>query len=326
MKQLNILDLFCGAGGFAYGFSLADPIFRIELAIDINNWAIETYRTNFPNTKLLNEDITQLHSIDILKHIGNRKIDLIIASPPCEAFSAANVNRRKTDYERLYSDPTGRTFLHAIRLIINIEPVFFFIENVRQVASPNMQEFILREFSSSKYSTIYFNRVESLDYLVPSERKRIFISNFKIQKPVSNMTTQSVGAALQGLPNPESLHVKKNHKILPPSRNMAKKIPRTPPGGALVYFQGGKNRTYRNYIRLENDSSAPTVMGKSRFIHPLDNRLCTVREHARLMSYPDEFSFHGPTVWQYNMVGESVPPLISKAIANQVLNYYSTTS
>jgi len=136
----------------------------------------------------------------------------------------------------------------------------------------------------------------------------------------------NVSGAFQGLPNPESLHDVKNHFFLPPSRSMAKKIPRTPPGGALVYFQGGRNKTYRNYIRLENDSHAPTVMGKSRFIHPLDNRLCTVREHARLMSYPDNFYFSGPTVWQYNMVGESVPPLLSKTIAHQIVQYFSTNS
>ncbi len=324
MSHLNILDLFCGAGGFAYGFSLADPMFQILLAIDVNNWAIETYKANFPDSTLLKKDITQLHSIDVLNHLGKKRIDIIIASPPCEAFSAANVNRRKTDYERLYSDPTGRILLHAIRLIINLEPKIFIIENVKQVASDDMQDFIRKEFSSSKYSKIFFNRVESLDYHVPSARNRTFISNFEIRKPILDKKSPDVGGAFQGLPNPESLHDVKNHFILPPSRSIGKKIPRTPPGGALVYFQGGKNKTYRNYIRLEIDSPAPTIMGKSRFIHPLENRLCTVREHARLMSYPDNFYFSGPTVWQYNMVGESVPPLLGKAIAHQIAQYFST--
>jgi DNA (cytosine-5)-methyltransferase 1 len=66
-------------------------------------------------------------------------------------------------------------------------------------------------------------------------------------------------------------------------------------------------------------SHAPTVMGKSRFIHPLDNRLCTVREHSRLMSYPDNFCFEGPIVSQFNQVGESVPPLLSKEIGKQLM-------
>ena len=326
MSRLNILDLFCGAGGFAYGFSLANPMFETLLAIDVNNWAIETYKANFPNTTVLKKDITQLHSNEVLKYSGKKKIDIIIASPPCEAFSSANVNRRKTDYDRLYSDPTGRIFLHAIRLIINLEPKYFIIENVFQVGSDDTQDYIRNEFSTSNYSDIFFNRVESLDYHVPSARKRVFISNFKLSKRVLDKKSPSVREAFQGLPSPESLHDIKNHNILPPSRSMAKKIPRTPPGGALVYFQGGKHKTFRNYIRLEYDLPAPTVMGKSRFIHPLDNRLCTVREHARLMSYPDNFYFSGPTVWQYNMVGESVPPLLSKTIAHQIVQYFSTNS
>ncbi|MCK4848045.1 MAG: DNA cytosine methyltransferase [Candidatus Heimdallarchaeota archaeon] len=318
MSHYNILDLFCGAGGFAYGFSIADPKFQIVLAIDANNWAIETYKANFSKKRVIQRDIAQLHSIEVLDLLENKNPDIIIASPPCEAFSAANVNRRKTDYERLYSDVTGRIFLHAIRLIIDLEPKFFFIENVSRVASENMQDFIRKEFSTSSYTNIYFNLVESLDYLVPSARKRVFVSNFKLSKPILNNKLPSVSSAFDGLPHPESLHGIRNHSLLPPSRNIAKKIPRTPPGGALVYFQGGNNKTYRNYIRLEYDLHAPTVMGKSRFIHPLDNRLCTVREHARLMSYPDNFYFSGPTVWQYNMIGESVPPLLSKGIAQQL--------
>ena len=326
MKLLNILDLFCGAGGFAYGFLQAHPMFNVLLAIDINNWAVETYKANFPNTVVLKRDITQLHSLEVLSHLKSKNIDIIIASPPCEAFSAANVNRKKNDYERLYSDPTGRILLHAIRLIIDLEPQLFIIENVSQVGSEDMQDYIRHEFSTSNYSEIFFNKLESLDYHVPSTRKRIFISNFKFSRPISDKKAPSVREAFNGIPHPESLHDMKNHFILPPSRIMAKKIPRTPPGGALVYFQGGKNKTYRNYIRLENDLHAPTVMGKSRFIHPLDNRLCTVREQARLMSYPDNFQFIGPTVWQYNMVGESVPPLLSKAIAHEIVNQVSIHS
>ena len=62
-------------------------------------------------------------------------------------------------------------------------------------------------------------------------------------------------------------------------------------------------------------------MGKSRFIHPWDHRLCTVREHARLMSYPDSFEFIGPQGWQYNHVGESVPPILSKEIAELLFEW-----
>lgn len=135
------------------------------------------------------------------------------------------------------------------------------------------------------------------------------------------MDPPSVKDAFQGLTDPFSSHTFMNHSILYPSHQHAKKIPKTKINGALVYFRGGHNKTFRNYIRLDPNSPAPTIMGKSRFIHPWDHRLCTVREHARLMSYPDSFEFIGPQGWQYNHVGESVPPILSKEIAELLFEW-----
>ncbi len=316
MDSQTILDLFCGAGGFSLGFSLTTDRKKARLAIDKNNWALETYKKNFPFARTLQRDITQLHSLELLKLLNVTEPDIVLASPPCEAFSSANTNRKSTDYDRLYSDSTGRNMLHAIRLIIDLNPTFFFIENVQQVANYNMQKYLRREFSDSTYSKIYFNVLESLNFGVPSARKRVFISNIEIPSIPRDKEFSKVKTALQGLEDTESFHEFLNHEEVPLSHKIAKKIPRTPPNGALIYFRGSGRRTFRNYIRLDAQSYAPTVMGKSRFIHPLEHRLCTVREHARLMSYPDNFEFIGPLVAQYNQVGESVPPLISKGIAN----------
>ncbi|UCE14617.1 MAG: DNA cytosine methyltransferase, partial [Candidatus Heimdallarchaeota archaeon] len=172
------------------------------------------------------------------------------------------------------------------------------------------------EFSHSDYDLIYFNILEAQDFSVPSQRKRVFISNKKL-KPPDHKFSVSVGDAFRSLPDPNTELF--NHELVPLSPRIAKKIHQTPPGGALVYFKGSHGRTYRNYIRLQLDRSCPTVMGKSRFIHPTDSRLCTVREHARLMSYPDSYLFQGPLDWQFNQVGESVPPLVAKVIGHQVL-------
>ncbi len=319
MNSIHIIDLFCGAGGFAYGFKLASPRFHIDLAIDINKWASKTYEKNFPSSRVIRQDITDLHSVEILSLLKGKKPDIIIASPPCEAFSIANVNRMKNDYDRLYSDPTGRNLLHTIRIIMDLNPRFFFIENVRQVASTNMQNYIQKEFCLSDYPRIYFNFMEALNHGVPSARKRIFISNYEIPRSHIQKDPPSVDKTFQGLADPFSAHTTLNHNILHPPHKYAKKIPRTKPNGALVYFQGGHGKTFRNYIRLDPNSPAPTIMGKSRFIHPWDHRLCTVREHARLMSYPDSFEFIGPQGWQYNQVGESVPPFLSKKIAELLI-------
>ncbi|MHA2055063.1 MAG: DNA cytosine methyltransferase, partial [Candidatus Hodarchaeales archaeon] len=284
MKNLEILDLYCGAGGFSFGFSEANPGFNIRLAIDNNEWAVQTFRQNHPSSQVIKADITKIHSLDILEMLNGKEPDIIIASPPCEAFSSANANRRKNDYDRLYSDETGRNLLHTIRIIKNLSPKFFFIK---------------QEFKGSGYKKIHFNMENALKYGIASFRKRVFISNIALPSNMSLKKKVTIRAAFKGLPDPFSFHSLKNHEILFPNRKMAKKIPKMKSNTALVYFQGSQKKSYRNYVKLPLNTFAPTVMGKSRFIHPLEHRLCTVREHARLMSYPDHFEFKGPQVWQF---------------------------
>ncbi len=313
---MKIVDLFCGAGGYAFGFLMADPVFEVSLAIDIDYRAIGTYKHNMPKTRVLEEDIRNIHSLDILEQLGNRNPDIIIASPPCEAFSSANPNRSRNEYDQLYSDETGRLFLEAIRIITDLEPKYFFIENVSQIASLKFKELIKYEFKKGKYEKLYFNVLRAENFGVPSIRKRIFLSNIQIPLQSTPNTFITAKEALESLENNRFIF---NHEFKGTSKNIERKIPKTPPGAALVYFRGSGRKTYRNFIRLEHNKPSPTVMGKSRFIHFNEHRMCTVREHARLMSYPDTFEFIGSIESQYDQVGESVPPTLSKYIAQTVL-------
>ncbi|MHA2223971.1 MAG: DNA cytosine methyltransferase [Candidatus Hodarchaeales archaeon] len=313
---MRILDLFCGAGGFSMGFIQASPRFSINLAVDIDYRTLQTYHSNLPKTRLIDKDIQNLHSNEILAELDHQYPDIIIASPPCESFSSANPNRRKSTYDQLYADEKGRLLLHTIRIIMDLEPKFFIIENVPQLASAEMRELILHEFSRSSYEQIFFNILEATKFGVPSSRKRVFISNISLKVPV-NESLFSVNEAFHSLPSPTFEIL--NHELTPTSPKVAKKIAKVRPGEAMVYFRGSHYGIFRNYIRLLGDQPSPTVMGKSRFIHPYEPRLCTVREHARLMSYPDTYEFFGPQIWQYNQVGESVPPLLATNIALQIL-------
>ena len=316
---MRILDLFCGAGGFSYGFLQANPHIDIKLAIDNDFRALRTYSSNMINSQVERKNIQEIHACEILDLLDDQIPDIIISSPPCESFSVANPNRQKSAYNQLYADEIGRLVLDTIRIIIDLEPKVFLIENVPQLASTEMKGLILHEFSRSKYCTIYFNILEAENFGVPSHRKRVFISNMEL-KSSSNASSVSVCDAFKSLPNPNMELL--NHESSLISSNIAKKIPKTPPGGAIVYFKGSHGGTFRNFIRLQANQPSPTVMGKSRFIHPHDSRICTVREHARLMSYPDDFQFYGPIIWQYNQVGESVTPLLAKAVAKQVLTRF----
>jgi len=97
-------------------------------------------------------------------------------------------------------------------------------------------------------------------------------------------------------------------------------VPKLRWGRSLVTFEGAGSRRFRNYIRLAPDRPAPTVMGSSRFIHPFEDRLLTVREQARLMGFPDYHVFLGGKDSQYNMVGEAVPVPLAQAIAEDLLS------
>ncbi|TFH11372.1 MAG: DNA cytosine methyltransferase [Candidatus Thorarchaeota archaeon] len=83
-----------------------------------------------------------------------------------------------------------------------------------------------------------------------------------------------------------------------------------------------KKRSLPNWVRLFPDRFATSINGLSRYVHPYEDRLLSVREHARLMSYPDSFVFVGAIDSQYNQVGESVPPLISHLISQEVLAHF----
>ena len=127
MDQIKLVDLFSGAGGFSLGFKNT-PI-KIALAIDINHSAARTYSVNFTDTIVIEDDIRNITGYEILKIVGN-KIDIVIGSPPCEPFTAANPLRMKEPIERLYLDERGTLTLEFIRIIDEIRPKIFVMENV----------------------------------------------------------------------------------------------------------------------------------------------------------------------------------------------------
>jgi DNA (cytosine-5)-methyltransferase 1 len=221
---------------------------------------------------------------------------------------------QKDPLDRLYSDPRGQLVLHFIRLVGDLKPIFFVMENVKGILIPQIKEAIIREFKRVGYDRIYFNVLHAEDYGNPSIRTRVFVSNLKIL-PEKSIIKRTVWDAIGDLPSPYSIHDIPNHDPVPISERKLRKILRLKKGYSLVSFMGADNRMKENYIRLKFNSLAPTVMGKSRFIHPVENRILTVRENARLMSFPDDFIFFGGREVQFDQVGEAVPPILAKSIA-----------
>ncbi|MFX1294470.1 MAG: DNA cytosine methyltransferase [Promethearchaeota archaeon] len=308
--KIKILDLFCGGGGFAAGFQQEG--FEIVAAIDQSYNAYLTYHHNFPQALFFNENIHELHAVDIVNKMGDYP-DVIIASPPCEPYTSANTHRQKVALARLYDDEVGRLVLDTIRIIGDLNPSIFIVENVPELLSGELKWALSQEFRRIGYDKIYFNILFAEDYGTPSKRKRLFISNIKIRlkKQYNHFHVQDI----LNLPSPIGFHNILNHQWCPISPKKLKKIRKLKPGSALVYYQSATRKTYTNWIRLTPNAIAPTVIGHSRFIHPFEDRVLTVRENARLMGFPDTHQFFGGLDIQYDQVGEAVPVPLAAAIA-----------
>ncbi|MCX8169238.1 MAG: DNA cytosine methyltransferase [Candidatus Methanomethylicia archaeon] len=311
-----VIDLFCGCGGFSKGF--LDEGFNVVLGIDIDKSALKSFSTNIPGAIPLCMDIREVRGEDLMKIIKRDSIDVVIGSPPCESFTPINHRRKKECLDRLYLDENGMLTLHFIRLIGDLKPRIFIMENVPQIISGYLKKALKWEFSRVGYDKIYFNILKAENFLTPSIRRRIFISNILLKDGYS-MKKVSVEEALNDLTSPQEIIRHQNHELTPLSEKKIRKIAKLKWGEALIVFQGANGKFYKNWIRLHPKKIAPTVIGRSRFIHPYENRLLTVREQARLMGFPDQYVFYGQKEEQYNQVGEAVPPTLSKAIAKQVI-------
>ena len=312
--ELFFVDLFCGGGGSARGY--VDEGFTPVLGIDNAVHTTLTYKENFPHALVWQKDLRYLRSEDIqLVLPKNKQLPLLIASPPCEPFTSANKKRKQNPQDRFYLDPVGHLMLDTIRLIGDLEPIFFVIENVVPSVEKENREIIKDELERVGVDKVYFNIVQATEWGVPSHRLRVFISNLKF--PSIRVRPKTVAEAIFDLPDPRFPNPYDSHFYVAPPAAYLSKITSLRTNQAIVYFQGA-TRELRNYIRLHEEYPAPVIMGKGRYIHPIDDRLLTVREHARLMSFPDHHMFKGSVDERYDLAGEAVPPQITKIIAKEI--------
>ncbi|MCI2415597.1 MAG: DNA cytosine methyltransferase [Candidatus Aramenus sp.] len=308
MEPIRVVDLFSGAGGFSLGFR--NQGFEISFAIDIDHSAARTYSLNFPDTVVIEGDVREISGRDILDVVG-KPPEVVIGSPPCEPFTAANSLRLNNPIDRLYVDERGNLTLEFIRLVGELRPKVFVMENVPSIVeTAELREAIIHEFRRVGYEPV-FNFLHAEDYENPSRRLRVFISNVKIT-PRRSSKRVTVAEALEGLDGNFDVPNHEIHEI--PERKMLE-ISKLGYGDYLTMFRGHKGEIPVG-IRLDPYDLAPTVLGNSRFIHPFHDRYLTVREQARLMSYPDDHVFIGSRDEQYNQVGEAVPVALSTAIAS----------
>lgn len=323
-KDLTYIDLFSGSGGFSLGFDKTG--FKNIFSLDNEKTFCKTYKKNFPKHFLVEKRIEDLTKNDIKKIIGNRKVDVIIGGPPCQGFSmAGNIGRLFID------DPRNHLFKEFIRVVDIIKPSFFVMENVARLYTHNngkTKEEIISKFKKIGYK-VECKVLNSADYGVPQIRKRVIFIGSRLSSVLSfpeknTEKFKTVKDAIKDLPILKSGQISKipNHVAMNHSEQMLKKMSFILDGGDRKQIPQDirpKSGDIRKYIRYNSNKPSVTITGDMRKIfHYSQNRALTVRELARLQSYPDNFIFEGSTISQQQQVGNSVPPLMAEAIAKTI--------
>lgn len=164
---MKIVDLFSGCGGSSTGFEQAG--FEVKIAVEIDQAAVETYKYNHPNTLVLNEDITK---IDGLKQYVDCDIDGVIGSPPCQSFSYSG--------KRDVNDPRNSLFMDYMRIVRDLNPKFFVMENVKGLLTKKtankekVLDLIISEGEKSGYNVEY-SLLNAAEFGVPQARERLII-------------------------------------------------------------------------------------------------------------------------------------------------------
>jgi DNA (cytosine-5)-methyltransferase 1 len=307
MDAPKVIDIFAGCGGFGFGF--AEHGFEITDAVEAYRPSLETYVANVP--------LGEPHLGDVRKvdYDAMDRPDVLIGGPPCEAFTVANADRRGNPLSRLYDDPVGSLTLQYIKIAKALQPRIFVMENVPPIMEDPLEAELRMIFARNGFPHIYFNRLQAEHFGTPSHRDRVFISNIVISPPKVAKEVP-VRDAIGDL---VSLEVDiPNHAPPRLGKKQLAAVAALEEGKSAYHYRASGGRVHHTWTRLPPERLAPTVKGLGRFVHPTEDRLLTPREHARLMGYPDDYVFHGSINEQYNMVGESVPPPLSKAIAGEV--------
>ncbi len=371
------VDLFAGAGGMTLGFEQAG--FDVLAAVEIDPIHCAVHDYNFPFCSVFCCDIATLSGEQVRQdsNIGDRPIDVVFGGPPCQGFSLMG--------KRLLEDPRNQLVFHFVRLVAELQPQFFVLENVKGMATGKHQGFIqelIHKFIHIGYQVQSpYQVLNAAYYHVPQKRERLFLLGSQIglplphyPQPISNPynsklslqdsnlpKTPTVWEAIQDLPEVEDYpelnqqdwieievkpksdygQIMQGEKVLKDDYS----YPRNYPSNQLTASRRtqhqlasiqrfaatlpGKTEPISRFHKLDPNGLCNTLRAgtprsrgahtSARPIHPFTPRCITVREAARLHSYPDWFRFH-VTKWHgFRQIGNSVPPFLAKAVAAEII-------
>lgn len=337
MKKYKVIDLFCGAGGLSYGFKLGG--FDIVGGVEWNKAAMDTHKKNFKTQFEYCGDIKEITDETIIENF--KGVDVIIGGPPCQGFSSANRHEKEGE------DPRNKLFFEYLRFVKLLQPKVFVIENVKEILTKDkgFAKNHIIEITEELGYTVNVEILNASDYGVPQFRRRaVFVGikkelgvrfDFANMKKVKDKVTvyDAIGDICYPERNIENEFLRYahdcdsllNHNPKTPNAKVVERISYVPQGGnwkdvpAYLWDTQRDNRHSSAYKRLSFDEPSITIdTGHMNYFHPVLNRIPTVRESARLQSFPDSFEFCGNQGEQFKQVGNAVPPLLAKAIAVEI--------
>ena len=342
MKKYTVLDLFCGCGGLSLGFEQAG--YDVLAGIDFWKDALITYQANHKQSKAIQADLMNLSPENVVDVIGTSSVDVIIGGPPCQGFSVAG--------KRIIDDERNKLYKSFVRMVEYFKPKAFVMENVPNILS--MGEGIIKESILTDFKALGYNVTTKVllasDYGVPQNRRRaVFVGlldgsfDFCIPKTNHIVTTKE---AISDLPEdsiedgsaypiaPQSEYQKlmrsnsnavHNHKATIHNERTKEIIAMVPDGGNYKNLPIELQQTRKVHIAWTRlNSSRPSITidtGHRHHFHYEYNRIPTVRESARIQSFPDDFIFRGSVTSQLKQVGNAVPSIMAHAIAEYLKSY-----
>lgn len=336
-KCLKAIDCFCGAGGLSVGFERAG--FDVVYAFDFDETAIKTYKHNprYHKGKAFVRNIYNVSKKSIEEDLGKPlgAVDVVIGGPPCQGFS---VQRRGSN-----KDPRNNLVLEYVRMIKDISPRMFVMENVGGLLSVRGKPYLakLKSILGKAGYEIQIKKLTASEFGVPQRRKRVFIVGAHIKslrKPfeypkAAGLPEKTVFDAIHDLMTKSATDIA-NHKADKLSEKNLQRIRAIKAGEGrdslpeelqlTCHKKHAEHRHLDAYGRMAWDQPAPTITAKfdsfsrGRFGHPVLDRTITLREGARLQTFPDDFEFLGNKVEVARQIGNAVPPLLAEIMANKV--------
>lgn len=343
------IDLFSGAGGMSVGAHWAG--IRVAVAIESDKYAAATYSHNHPDTHVICEDIRKVTHIDLPEQ--NEQL-VLFGGPPCQGFSTSNQRTRSSANP---SNWLFREYLRVVRMMRPDWVVFENVKGIMETEGATFLGYVLSGLANLDY-TVSYSVLNAKDFGVPQNRSRLFVIGslhgisvnmpepvtsipVTVREALADLPDLETGASLCVLPYKgrcESEYARKmrgelkkstNHLVTRNAPHIIDRYRHIPQGGNwedipehLMDNYADRSRCHTGIYRRLTETEPSVVIGnfrKNMLIHPRQHRGLSVREAARLQSFPDSFKFHGSIGFQQQQVGNAVPPLLAKAVFEEVM-------